>query len=777
MSTPADRAGPLRGTDAGAELTEVVAPEELGSVDASAGVLEAHGVTWRPTVREVPTLVDVDLRLGPGERVLLAGASGSGKSTLLRALAGLLDETEGDLDGRVTLDGRDPQTRPGAVGLLLQDPRGGVVAEHAGRDAAFGPENRARPSADVRTVATAALGGVGFPYGADRATVALSGGEGARLARAGARARDPQVLLLDEPTAMLDPAAAARVVEGVLQAVDAPGRTLVVAEHQLGGWLDVCDRLVVLDGGRVLADGPVDVVLRDHTDALLSAGVWVPGAPDPEPLPVVLPAAPRPEVGLRWEALDVAAPDGTLLVDGTSGAVGRGAGLAVVGPSGAGKSTLVRVLAGLDRPAGGRVEVRAEAGWQPMADVAASSTALARLLGWAPQDSESAFTARTVVEEVRATGEVLHAAAPGARDAARARGDLLLETLGLAHLRDESPYALSGGEQRRLVLAAALAHDPGLLVLDEPTIGQDRQTWAALAGVLDAVRGSGAAVVATTHDPRLAARLGALLPLAGRTEVAGPVPDHRLAPVVEPGTPPVGRCNPLTLLLVSLLAAVGSFWVDTALVGVLTLAVTALLTPLAVRPRGVRSALLRLVPVGFAALSVGWSTLLLNAAGPFSPGSGAVAAREVVRVLCLVVPGVLLVGLLRPSSLGDALGQRLRLPARPVVAATAALLRLDDFARTWRRMSETRHVRGLAPGRSPVARARQAWSSTIGLLVQAFRAAQLLSVAMDARGFAAVRRRTYALPSTFGRRDVVAVLAGLVLLTLPGVLGVVLPRR
>jgi len=739
--------------------------------DATDAPLSAAGLTWQPVGRSAPTLDRVDLRLAPGERVLLAGASGSGKSTLLRALAGLLDETEGDLGGQVLLGDDDPQARPGAVGLLLQDPCSSVVAEHAGRDVAFGPENRAEPPATVRARVPRALGAVGFPYGADRPTVALSGGEGARLALAGALALDPAVLLLDEPTAMLDPAAAARVVEAVLDAAATTGATLVVAEHQLGPWLDVCDRLVVLDRGRVLADGPVDVVLREQSEALLAAGVWVPGAPDPAPLLVDLPVREPAAAGLRWSALAVAAPDGRVLLGDAGGGLATGDGLAVVGPSGAGKSTLLRVLAGLDRPVAGEVDVRDAAGWTPLADVARGSTALARRVGWAPQDSEAAFTARTVLEEVRATAAALraddpHADDPHARAADEARADLLLDALGLADLRDESPHALSGGEQRRLVLAAAVAHAPGLLLLDEPTVGQDRQTWAAVAGVVDAVRRSGAAVVATTHDPRLAARLGASLVLAGPATPAGSTaPDQQVRPVLEPGLPPAGRCNPLTLLGTALLAAVGSFGVDTFLVGVLTLAVTLLLAPLAVRR--VRPALLRLLPVGLAALSVGWSTLLLNAGGAFSPGSGAVAGREVVRVLCLVVPGALLVGLLRPSSLVDALGQRLHLPARPVVAAGAGLLRIEDFGRSWRRMGETRHVRGLAPGRSPAARVRHGASLTLGLLVHALRSAQQLSVAMDARGFAAVRRRTYALPSTFGGHDLVCLAAGVLLLVLP----------
>ena len=728
--------------------------------------LRVSGLTWRPAGRSAPTLDGLDLTFAPGDRVLLAGASGSGKSTLLRALAGLLDDTVGDLDGTVSLHGREPQERPGAVGLLLQDPRDGVVAEHVGRDVAFGPENRALPRGEVRARAAAALDAVAFPYGADRATAALSGGEGARLALAGALALAPQVLLLDEPTAMLDPAAADAVRDAVRDAADTTGLTLVVAEHQLGPWLDVCTRLVVLHQGRVLADGLLTDVLREQAEALLAAGVWVPGAADPTPLPVPSadPGGRPTSPGLRWSGLEVSAPDGRSLAGGLDGRLGAGDGLAVVGPSGAGKSTLLRVLAGLARSTSGQVELGTADGWRLMADVARTSSSLARHLGWASQHSEESFTARDVLAEVRATGEVLHARDADALATSRARAELLIEALGLGHLRAEDPYALSGGEQRRVVLAAALAHDPDVLLLDEPTVGQDRQTWAAVAGVLDAARRGGAAVVATTHDVRLAERLGDRLALA-----APPVPDlrpdHRIRPVLEPGLPPAGRCNPLALLAAAVLAGIGSFWVDSARVGMLTLLPTLALSPLAVRR--VRPVLVRLVPVAFAALSVGWSTLLLNAAGPFAPGSTTVAAREVTRILCLVVPGALVVGLLRPSTLGDALGQRLHLPARPVVAATAALLRLDDLLGSWQTMSEIRRVRGLAPGRSPAARVRHALSLTFALLVGTLRSAQQMALSMDARGFAAVRRRTHALASPLTWRDAVCLTMGLVLVAIP----------
>ncbi|MGI3780215.1 MAG: ABC transporter ATP-binding protein, partial [Janthinobacterium lividum] len=489
-----------------------VAPPTTGSRPVVAGALQVSGLTWRPAGRDAATLDGLDLSFDHGERVLLVGASGSGKSTFLRALAGLLDETVGDLDGSVTLDGRDPQERPGAIGLLLQDPRDSVVAEHVGRDVAFGPENRALSRSEIQSRVPAALDAVVFPYGADRRTAALSGGEGARLALAGALALTPQVLLLDEPTAMLDTAAAAEVRDAVRGAADDAGLTLVVAEHQLGPWLEVCTRLVVLHRGRVLADGSLTDVLREQAEVLLTAGVWVPGASDPTPLPV--PAAEtvgRRRRGLRWTRVEVSGPDGRLLADGLDGQVDAGQGLAVVGRSGAGKSTLLRVLAGLARPTSGQVELGTTDGWRPVVDVARSSGELARHLGWASQHSEETFTARTVLAEVRATGEVLNAGDAGALTTSRARAELLIDALGLGHLREEDPYALSGGEQRRVVLAAALAHDPDVLLLDEPTVGQDRHTWAAVAGVLDAARRGGAGVVATTHDHRLAERLGSHL--------------------------------------------------------------------------------------------------------------------------------------------------------------------------------------------------------------------------------------------------------------------------
>lgn len=738
------------------------------------GELAVHDLTWRPYGRRQPTLVDIGVTVRPGERVLLLGASGSGKSTLLQAMAGLLDDSLGEATGSVTVDGLAPTAEPGSVGLLLQDPTHAVVAEYAGRDVAFGPENRRRPRREILGSAERALDEVGFPYGADHSSFALSGGESSRLALAGALALSPRVLLLDEPTAMLDPHSAATAADAIQASAAARRLTVVVVEHRLEPWASWCDRVLVLHGGRVLADGPPERIFQARRDELLAAGLWLPGAPAPTPVTFDATAcglAPLPTggSGLQLEAVQVAGADGAPLLERPVDVdLGAGSGVALTGASGVGKSTLLRVVAGLRRPTQGRVEVRTAAGWCAPADLE-SSTELAAVFGWLAQHTEPTLTRSSVRAEVLATSEVLFGHDSERLDAARDRTEALLAALGLDSLADADPHRLSGGEQRRLALAAALAHSPAVLLLDEPTVGQDRLTWAAIAGLVRVARRAGTVVVASTHDVAFAAtldRVVSLQPEPSRS-VSAPV-DHTLAPVHEPGAPPAATCNPLALAFTAVAAAIGSFWIGSAGIGLATLAWSVLLAPLAVRR--IKPALVRLVPVGLAALSVGWSTLLFSRYGWFAPAAFPVAGREVTRILCLVVPGVLLVGALRPSSLGDALAQRLHLPHRPVAAATSALLRLDQLFQTWRTMGDVRRIRGLAPGRSLPARARYLVSMTVALLVGVLRSSAQMALSMDARGFAGAHRRTFALPSPWTGRDWLCCAVGVWLGAFPALL-------
>ncbi len=458
--------------------------------------VEVDGLTWRPLGRRTPVLDRVDLRLGPGERVLLAGPSGSGKSTLLRALAGQLSPDDGELAGRVAVEGD--------TGLLLQDPTSAVVAERAGRDTAFGPENRSLPRDLIWQRVREALCASGFPYGLDRPTSALSGGEGQRLALAGALALRPGLLLLDEPTAMLDDPTAAQVRAAVLAVAEASGWTLVVVEHRMGPWLAHVDRLVVLSGdGRLLADAGPDAVLASHGASLAGAGLWVPGArpvtasgagPPGRVLLEARGAVARP---VGWRGGAPAAAVGPLDVDVPASAV-----TTLEGPSGAGKSTLLGLLAGLRAPTSGSVLATDHlAAGRERRPHRWTSAELARRVAWLPQLPEHALVARTVGDEVLATSRAL-----GVAD--RSHADALAERLGLGPLRDRDPHTLSGGEQRRLGLAAALAHRPAVLLLDEPTVGQDRTTWQAVTDTVRQAVDEGAAAVVASHDGDLLRALG-----------------------------------------------------------------------------------------------------------------------------------------------------------------------------------------------------------------------------------------------------------------------------
>src|SRR5262245_7202533 len=217
--------------------------------DSSSGgaEVEVEGLTWLRLRRRTAVLHAVTGTIPAGQRVLLVGASGAGKSTMLLAIAGLLlTAAHGDLRGNVHIRGRPVHEQPGTVGLLAQDPLAGLVAETAGRDVAFGLENRRVPRADIWPQVNAALEAVRFPYGVDRSTRALSGGEIQRLTLAGCLVLGASVLLLDEPTSMLDPVAATSVRDAVRRHVSARGTTTIIVEHHFEPWLDFADRLIVL---------------------------------------------------------------------------------------------------------------------------------------------------------------------------------------------------------------------------------------------------------------------------------------------------------------------------------------------------------------------------------------------------------------------------------------------------------------------------------------------------------------------------------------------------
>jgi energy-coupling factor transport system ATP-binding protein len=484
----------------------------------------ATGWGWRHASRRRPAVAGLDVVIEPGERVLLLGPSGAGKSTLLGGLAGILGgEEDGEETGLLTLDGVPAAQQRGRAGLVLQDPEANTILPALGDDVAFGLENLAVPRAQIWPRVAAALDAVGLAHPLDRPTAHLSGGERQRLAIAGVLAMRPGLLLLDEPTANLDHASAAEV----RRAVAATATTLVVVDHRVDQWVDLVDRVLVLEpGGGLRADGSPQRVFGTHGRALEAAGVWIPGS-HPQ---IARASSARPDGTDTGTIGDPAhdggrhgsvRPDGLgdVLLRAESVGVGHGAApvqrdldlsvrsgesTVVTGLNGTGKTALAFALAGLAAPLSGRITAGETlvAGTRSARPHRWRSTQLLTRIGTVFQRPEHQFVARSVRDEL-AVGPRL----TRARDT-EARVDRLLERLRLGHLAQAHPYTLSGGEQRRLSVATALATAPRVLVLDEPTFGQDRTTWTELAALIAAHVEAGGAAVSVTHDEDFVRVLG-----------------------------------------------------------------------------------------------------------------------------------------------------------------------------------------------------------------------------------------------------------------------------
>ena len=472
---------------------------------ASPARVQAAGWGWRYAGRRRPAVSDVSFTIDPGERVLLLGASGAGKSTLLAGLAGVLgDADEGERTGSLFVDGAAPESRRGQAGLVMQDPDAGIVLSKVGDDVAFGCENLGVAASEIPARVASALEAVGLEVPLNRATKDLSGGQKQRLVLAGVLAMRPGLLLLDEPTANLDPEGISEVRASVERVVDATGATLIVVEHRTPVWVDLMTRVVVLaaDGG-LLADGSPAQVFEEHGPALAAAGVWVPDQDVDLP---VLPGAPdaAPPV-LSATGLAIARTSRTVVQSGLEVRVPRASATVISGPNGVGKSTLALTLAGLIPEYEGEIQAEPSlAGRGGLRPIRWTSRELLTRIGTVFQEPEHQFLTQTLRDELAVGPKAL------GWDARRTAVvvDELLERLHLSDLALANPFTLSGGQKRRLSVATVLAASPEVIVLDEPTFGQDRRGWVELVALLQEEIASGTSVVAVTHDEGVIRHLG-----------------------------------------------------------------------------------------------------------------------------------------------------------------------------------------------------------------------------------------------------------------------------
>ena len=749
---------------------------------------------WRHAGRKNAALSGVDLDIAPGERVLVLGPSGSGKSTLMGGLAGLLGGAEeGEATGTLTVDGVAPADARGRVGLLMQDPEAQVVLARVGDDVAFGMENLGVAREEIWPRVENSLEAVGLSVPLDHSTTELSGGQKQRLALASILAMGPGLLLLDEPTANLDPSGVAEVRAAVEAVVERTGATVVVVEHRVDVWASLVDRVIVVADGAIAADGPLDEVLAQQGDALRERGIWLPGddvaaevGPAPEVAPASSEAAPIASVADLTIGYDAAAP----VRSGIDLTLERGVSTCIVGANGAGKSTFALTLAGLLPPLEGTVEVETSDGTRGDPHEWSSKQLLGRM-SMVFQEPEYQFLAATVAEELaigpRAAGMSEEEIAPLV--------DEHLEALGLTALARANPMTLSGGEKRRLSVATALISAPELLILDEPTFGQDRGTWLGLVRLLRAALERGVTLVSITHDPAFVAAMGQRVVDLGQVGTRGAIPadpadeagaasagnahdrgaqaGEKVAPKPSRGTGRSGargllaRTNPVARVLALLVATTPLLiTIDPVSAGV-ALALELALMPLS----GVsaRSFFVKATPLLVAAPLGALSMLLYASPGGtvyWQFGPAAISDHSMwlalgigLRMCAIVMPAIALLDRIDPTDMGDGLAQILHLPARPVLAALAGARMTSLMAADWKALERARRARGVGDA----SRIRSFLRGSFSLLVFALRRSGKLATTMEARGFGAQGTRTWARVSRLRAADAVLMVVAIAL--------------
>lgn len=449
-------------------------------------LVELRGFTAVDPRSQRVLLDNINLTVHPGEQILLLGASGAGKSTLLDAIRGVVPHSVPlDISGECTIAGEPVITKTVAeisarVGNVPQDPHASLCLPLVEDEIALTLENHGIDPAEIGNRVQQLLASVDAEHLLNQRTQTLSGGWVQRIATVAALAARPRIVLADEPTSMLDGAGVASVMQIL---TDLTGQTgaLILVEHRLDELTDgpgLPARTVVIDEGQIQADGPTAQVLAEHAATLEANGVWTPGVDLPDfPEPAATNAKPL----LSAQDLTVRpVPKADPVVTDIDLDIHPGERIAVMGDNGTGKTTLLMALAGLIHPEG-------------------------ELTGRPPvmvfQNPEHQFLTHSVHDELR-FGLKLD-------DATETAVQELTEAFGLEHLADLNPFRLSGGEKRRLSVAAGLLAaryraEPTVLLADEPTFGLDRANTTVMLQQLANHADDGGAVVIITHDKRVA---------------------------------------------------------------------------------------------------------------------------------------------------------------------------------------------------------------------------------------------------------------------------------
>jgi len=493
-------------------------------------VIEFRGFGFQYRAQAEPTLYDIDLTVYAGEKLAIVGPSGSGKSTLAHCLNGLAPQVyEGETTGILRVLGRDHRELnvyelSRRVGTVLQDPDGQFVGLTVAEDIAFRLENEGVPLPAMQTKVAAAADAVGIRALLDASPQALSGGQKQKATMAGALVEPVDILLFDEPLASLDPAAGRAAVELIDRLHRETGATVIIVEHRLEDVLhrDV-DRVVVMEAGRIVAAAPPAELLC--TETLARAGIREPlyltalkyagweASPErrPERVETVrldgfaerlgawaesVAAPPPRETGetlLELQRVDFAYERGKPILKDVSFALRRGEKVCLAGRNGAGKSTITKLICGFLQPSAGRLL------WNGEDMRSLTVRERAERIGYVMQNPNHMICKPFVYEEV-AFGLRLRGAPP---EEVESRVRSALRACGLDDVRAWPISALSFGQKKRVTIASVLALSPSVIILDEPTAGQDYRHYAEFMAFLERLNAQGTTLLMITHDMHL----------------------------------------------------------------------------------------------------------------------------------------------------------------------------------------------------------------------------------------------------------------------------------
>jgi energy-coupling factor transport system ATP-binding protein len=469
--------------------------------------LVVEKLSFRYRDRQKPAIRDISFSANPGEIMLIAGASGCGKTTLIRCINGLIPRSyKGERTGRILLYGQETTGWPLArisqtVGTVLQDPERQILGTKVMHEVAFGLENLAMPRPEIIGRVNESLQYLNISYLRDRETFNLSGGEKQKVALAGVLAMRPSMLLLDEPLASLDPASAYETLDMVRRLAD-EGMTVLMIEHRVEDVLRIRpDRVMFMSEGEIRYLGllaGLEKVVDYHEVKLPVKAIIERAARDPAPVQLnVLPGAanlkPEKESLVRFDKVTFGYEAGTEVLHGINLEIKRGDVIAVLGPNGAGKTTFVKHAIGLLKPKSGNVLVNGR-------DTREASVAqIASTLGYVFQSPSHMLFAPTVREELAFGPKNLG----HSKDQIEKEVKEALEIVNLSEIVNDPPLALSFGQQKRVSIAAILAMHSRILVMDEPTAGQDYHNYMTFMDAILQLPGF-EAILFITHDVDLA---------------------------------------------------------------------------------------------------------------------------------------------------------------------------------------------------------------------------------------------------------------------------------